>query len=753
MTIVRYSTLIGFLLLGLSTPASAQITTYTWNGGGTDGNWSTQANWANGTRPVSSLTDTLISLAGTTNTATSIDTFYGSTLPIRGLTFENAAGPFTVASGGPVLEVGVGGILANGGSVTQTISTPVRLGADQTWTAIGPSILHVNGQVDLNGFTLTTGVTGLGMVQLAGQVVGTGRLDPHRITLSGANTYSGGTLIDNGGWVQTATAAGLGTGLVELKGNSTITVTAAGDATLGSGLAVTNVNGNDINRLQINHAGATVRLPAGGLSGAGALSREGTGTLILTGANPFSGALSTGTGGRMELIDTGGGASMNASSYYIIFTTFHVGPGATLGNRTVTADLGGRVEIEQSQTLGSLGIGLATSPINNDTAILAPNVTLTINGGVFGSFGTLNANITGHLTNGGFIKDGPGTLVMSGISTFTGTTRIDGGVLSINTIANSGAASAIGADVEITMGLNATLRYTGATASTNRRLTVFSSSAQPGTVEVTNPNTVLTWNAPVALGSGRGFVKAGPGTLVLTANSGTSQGTVTVAGGTLTVMANGGVTAPTTVQSGATLAGTLIPLGVNLNVTSGVTVQTGGTLRAGIGSSEDIFAVGAATLQAGTTFIVTADGGAFPKASFLTTEGGGAADVNFQLNAANPTTLRIEKGTGAAFTPGVPVTVMIVHTNHQTGTTFDDAIRRNGGTFTYVAAEWNIQTVGFEIVPGSVSLIPNANQTILSVQFTPVPEPLSVLGLAAAGGLALTLGRRLVRRGLTSQPA
>jgi len=296
------------VLLSLSGRAVAQ-TTYTWNGDGADGMWSTSANWSGGTRPVSSLTDTLITFSGATNTSTTIDSFYGSTLQVRGLSFANGSGPFTVASAGTILEVGADGLLANGGSATQIISAPVRLGANQTWTAVGPSVLRVSGPIDLSSYTLTTGMTGTGRLELDGVISGTGKLDPHRVILGGANTYSGGTLIDNGGWVQTATIAGLGTGLAELKGNSTITVTGAGDATLSGGLAVTNLATNDINRLQINHAQAVVRIAPGGLTGTGTLSREGTGTLVLTGANSFSGTFYTGTGGRVELVDSGGGTS------------------------------------------------------------------------------------------------------------------------------------------------------------------------------------------------------------------------------------------------------------------------------------------------------------------------------------------------------------------------------------------------------------------------------------------------------------
>lgn len=742
------------LLLSLCAPAAAQIT-YTWNGGGSDGNWSTPANWG-GTRPVSSPTDTVISLAGTTNTATTIDTFYGSTLQVRGLTFQNAAGPFTVASAGPVLEVSLGGIAANGGAVTQVISAPVRLAADQTWSAVGPSVLRVTGPIDLGNYTLATTVTGAGSVELAGTISGTGQLAPHRVVLSGTNTYSGGTVVDAGAFVQTATAAGLGTGLVDLKGNSTIAVTAAGDATLPGGLWVTNTGANDINRLQINNDLATVRLPAGGLAGSGTLSREGTGTLVLTGANPFSGTLYTGTGGRLELVATEGATSLNANSYNIFATTFHVGPGALLlNNRPVIVDAGGRVEFEQSQSLSGIAVGNST--VNNNNAIIAPNVTLTVSGYVTGTSGTLTANITGFLTSG-FVKSSTGTLVMSGNSDFVGQTRIDAGVLSIDSIANGGSASAIGASSELITGSAATLRYTGSSASTDRTLTVNGTvSGQtntPSTVEVSNAATVLTWNGPVNIGSGHGFVKAGPGTLVLAGRSATSLGTATVSGGTLVVTATGGLTTATTVQSGATISGKLTAPGANLNDSGQVTVQTGATLRAGTGGSSDRFGVNSAIFQSGTTFVVTVDGGATPTSSRLTTEGGSPATVNFATDPAHPITLRIEKGTGADFAGSGPVTLEIVHTNQLTGTfNFPNTIKRQGGSFTYVPSEWNIQTVGFSVVPGSISLVTDANNTVLSVQFTPVPEPVAVLGVAGAGWLAFAAGRRLVRRRTEPQPA
>jgi fibronectin-binding autotransporter adhesin len=734
-------------LFALRTPAAAQ-TTYTWNGGGANGNWSTAANWG-GTAPVSSLTDTIIALAGATNTSTTIDASYGATLQIRGLSFAAGASPFTVASAGPVLEIGADGITGLGGTSNHTISAPIRLGANQTWSLAGTNgRIIASGPVDLGSRTLTFGATGATwFVEVQGVVSGTGQLVVRgRTVLQAANTYSGGTLIDGGFGLQIASAASLGTGLVDLKGNSFITVTAAGDTTIVGGLAVNNVASNDINRLQVNNAQATIRLPAGGLSGSGTFSREGTGTFILTGANPFSGTLVTGTGGRMELIDAGGGASMNASSYSIFASVFRVGPGAVLlNNRPVIVDLDGRIEFEQSQTLSGISVGQSTSPISPNTALIAPNVTLTVNGGINTSYGTLTANITGFLVSG-FNKTTAGTLVMSGNSNFTGQTTISAGVLSIDTIANAGSPSAIGSSNALAMGANSTLRYTGASAATDRTLTISSTVAQPATIEVTDAATVLIWNAPVNIGNNRGFTKAGAGTLLLTTPSGTTLGTTTVSGGTLTVTGTGALsTASTTVQTGATLSGRLTSAGANLNLNGGVTINAGGTLRAGTGGSADVFGMGSATFAAGSTFIVTATGGAAPAASLLATEGGGAASVNFLTVAGNPITLRIEKGEGDEFLPGVPITLEIVNTNLQTGGLFPNLVRRQFGAFVFNANEWNFQTIGFDIVPGSASLITDPDQTTLSVQFTPVPEPTSILALTAASGLIAAARRRMTR--------
>jgi autotransporter-associated beta strand protein len=175
-------------------------------------------------------------------------------------------------------------------------------------------------------------------------------------------------------------------------------------------------------------------------------------------------------------------------------------------------------------------------------------------------------------------------------SSYHGATTLISGILAVNTLADGGNNSAIGASPSDASNLvfsGGTLRYTGGNTSTNRNFT-----ASPGTnaiVDVSVATTTLNM-AGSGIGGG-GFTKLGAGTLVFAANQ-TYSGNTAISGGALVVNGNTSATSNVSIAGGATLAGT-----GTLNGT--VTPSAGGIIApAGAGSTGSI-TVGALTLNTG----------------------------------------------------------------------------------------------------------------------------------------------------------
>jgi autotransporter-associated beta strand protein len=252
--------------------------------------------------------------------------------------------------------------------------------------------------------------------------------------------------------------------------------------------------------LTVDGSGAST--VSGVISGTGGLVKTGAGTLTLGGANTFTGT-TTITGGTLVVAaDSAFGTapgSATAGKIVIDGGTFRATSGFTLNaNRGVA--------------LGP-GVGTGTGTID-----VAAGQTL--------SYGGVLANNGG---SGGFVKTGPGTLVLSGTNTFTGPVSITGGVLSIgstNQITPSSTAT-----VTIDGG---TLRHTASAAVTfmnvNHPIVIGDSG---GTIDIPSATGILIYAAtatavritPATAGAGV-VTKTGSGTLRLT-NSGFSS-TMTV---------------------------------------------------------------------------------------------------------------------------------------------------------------------------------------------------------------------------------
>jgi autotransporter-associated beta strand protein len=203
---------------------------------------------------------------------------------------------------------------------------------------------------------------------------------------------------------------------------------------------------------------------------------------------------------------------------------------------------------------------------------------------------TLAANIADNGTGAvSLIKSNTGTWVLSGASTYTGTTTIKDGVLVVTTMANGGANSSIGASASAASNLiltnGATLRYTGTGHTSDRGFTIGGTAAGgSGVIQASGSGALnLTGTTSPAYGTanqartlvlggtstdantlaaniannGSGLVslvKSNAGTWVLSGAS-TYTGATEIKGGILRV--TGSLASPTvTVNSGGTLAGT-----------------------------------------------------------------------------------------------------------------------------------------------------------------------------------------------------
>ncbi len=157
----KFTTAVFCFMLVLS---MARADTYTWDGGGSDANWSTADNWG-GTAPVADNALFFGGISGLINTNDlTADTSFA------GITFSNGAEAFTLSGN----RLTLGDDLVNLDADTQTINLDMILSATRTLNAS-------NGIVTING-------------ELSGPG-GLNKTGSQPLILTGSNSYDGATLV------------------------------------------------------------------------------------------------------------------------------------------------------------------------------------------------------------------------------------------------------------------------------------------------------------------------------------------------------------------------------------------------------------------------------------------------------------------------------------------------------------------------------------------------------------------------------
>jgi autotransporter-associated beta strand protein len=528
---------------------SAHAATYYWdtNGntaglGDTAGTWGTSAFWGslngasnriviNGTQATA---NTAI-LAGDTVYFGTIDLPLGSTASTIGIT---GAG---VQANQIVFGLGQGsqGVTLSGGGGTITLS-------------------NANASI----FANNTGTNTVGAV-LAG-TDGLRHGGSGTTVLTGANAFTGGVRVNDGGTLQigNGTSGSLasqalnfntGGGVFNVRAANSGSTQAMGALTFANSSGVTVGEGTvqstygtsgsaslTFTSLAARQAGATGNfLVSGGTNGT-------TNTIVLTGA--ATGFLDRGLyfgGSSYAAYDAGGfvrgliyGTDANTVAANTIAADNHVELTSSANNvglalRSLQLAGSGVNFTIDSGSLTVPGIlktgGGSLSTISGGTSLTtASNAELVVRTDTSSDLLTISTAVTGF--SGGLTKTGAGTLTLSGSNGYTGSTRINAGTLAVS----GGSAIADNQAVILANAAGATLQLNG----NETILNVTGGGFSGGNVNVQGNTLTLSGNAAYAFGgtfSGTGsggIVKQGAGTLTLS-NKNSFAGTIALEGGTL----------------------------------------------------------------------------------------------------------------------------------------------------------------------------------------------------------------------------
>ena len=405
----------------------------------------------------------------------------------------NAGGTLTINSAGNTIR---NGLVLNGGTVNGT-------GANNDWggmylksttvTAGGDAISTISVDTALDT-TIAMSVNSGSQLNYSGklhnQIGSTGGIAKSgagTLTISGANTYTGNTSLQEG-TLRLENTSALGSGTLSMSNGTTLQLRSNSSTTFNGGNGLGGLGGAtinfDVNQLTTGNSDQTISFATGGFNTSAT-------TINVTGGNGYSlslGGINQGFAGSLAL---------NAVSANL-----------SIGN------------IGSASAVGTLSVG-----------------------------GAARTTITGSVnTNSGIVKTGSGTLNLSGTSSYAGVTTIEGGIVNAASFADNGTESSLGIGTGDTepnsIGLlfrGGTLQYSGSTAQSTNRSIRLSATGGGGTIDASgsDPSATLSFTAS---SSSNLFEEPGARTLTLTGtNTGANRFGMALsdAGGATSLVKNG----------------------------------------------------------------------------------------------------------------------------------------------------------------------------------------------------------------------
>jgi fibronectin-binding autotransporter adhesin len=524
---------------------------------------------------------------------------------IQDPTSVSGAGLLTKSGAGTVVLSGLN-TYAGGTSIdagTLSISQSANLGSNSGGLTLNAGTLEITSGFSTNRaftltnsastfqidpsqtFTITSGITGSGTLNKTG----TGTM-----VLGGSNSYSGGTNL-SAGILQLAASERLldsgnltvSGGVFDLQGfNETLNVIAL---TTGSIIGSGTLTASDY---QFQSGTVSARL-----AGTAGITKSTSGTVILSGANSFTG-LTNITAGLLQVntndalgtvasgttVSSGAALKLNSVNYSTAETLTLNGSGISNGGaltNTGTSTYAGLIDIATNASISAGG-----GTLNLTGGIQKNGTTLTFLGG--GTVNVTTNGISGSSPNSDVVIDGT-TVILGAASSYNGATRVqNGGTLKLAgnnrlpstpltalTLNTNGVFDLGGfSDSVASLSGDSSGKVRNSSVGGTSLLTVNSgigiSSTFAGTVEGTNGGT----QGNVALR------KTGAGTLILTGAT-TFSGATTVNAGTLVAAATAGSALASTSSITINSTGILL-LGNNNQINNAATMTlSGGTFAKG----------------------------------------------------------------------------------------------------------------------------------------------------------------------------